>query len=268
MAKPGREEIDAARAEKRHEQLKPEVPERRSEFGQYRSVPEHRAIKARFREKIDTQKRELQTERVKKAEIVEEMVLKDFDLSPDKRRDDVKNLHYRNGSEFDREVQRRHPGLTPGEVWRIEGFYDLPSNQAYVRDTGDTLETATHEKLHQKSRSELPTRLNEGMTEHFTRKELGPFVDLKTFDSRGSEIPKPGSDYIKDALIVGKLEATIGPGPMHKAYFEGNTVALRRETDRALGDGTYEQLVQALENRDYEKANRLFASSEHRKEWD
>jgi hypothetical protein len=215
-------------------------------------------MEARFREKMEMSDPERRASREKRAEIVEGMVRKDFDLSPEKRRNDAGNFHYRDSREFDRELRRREPGATGSDAFRTEGFYDSRDHQAYVRDTGDTLERATHEKLHQKSKSELPTRLDEGMTEHFTRKELGGFADLKTFGSRGREIQKPQSDYRNEARIVSKLEASIGPETLHKGYFEGNTAALRRETDRALGDGAYEHLTEALEKRDYETANRLF----------
>lgn len=240
------------------ESRRSESSERRTENRAQRPVSEQRHMEARFREKMEMSDPDRRASREKRAEIVENMVRKDRDLSPEKRRNDAGNFHYRDSREFDRELRRREPGASPSDAQRTEGFFDPRDNQAYVRDTGDTLERATHEKLHQKSKSELPTRLDEGMAEHFTRKELGGFADLKTFDSRGREIPKPVSDYRNESQIVGKLEATIGSDTLHNAYFKGDAAGLRRETDRALGDGAYEQLTQALEKRDYESANRLF----------
>ena len=52
---------------------------------------------------------------------------------------DDRNLHYRSGPEFERELAKRAPGSTGADIRRTEGFYDPRDNQAYVRDRGGTL---------------------------------------------------------------------------------------------------------------------------------
>jgi hypothetical protein len=126
-----------------------------------------------------------------------------------------------------------------------------------VRDKGDTLTTSIHEKLHQKSMSELPTRLNEGITEHYAREKAGPIGSLKDIDHRGREISKPVSDYEKEVEIVRKLESTIGREPLNAAYFEGKTEVLQNEVDKYLGEGAFKKISDALENRDYQSASEI-----------
>jgi len=200
------------------------------------------------------QDRDLTAERQKKAEIVEEMVSKDFPLSSEKRLDNAKDFHYADTREFGNELEKRDGAATEEDKRLTEGFYDSGDKQAFVKNEGDTLKTSIHEKLHQKSMSELPTRTNEGVTEYLARQEAGSIGDLKNIDSRGRDIPKPLSDYEREVNIVGKLDALVGDKPINSAYFDGKTEVLREHVDNALSEGSFQKISDALEKRDYDTA--------------
>jgi hypothetical protein len=193
----------------------------------------------------------------KKSELIEHMVQHDFPVSPEKRLDNAKDFHYLDDKEFAEQLKQRDPSSTVEDIELTCGFHDARDNQAFIKDKGDTLKTSIHEKLHQKSITELPTRFNEGITEYFARKEAGGWGELKKFDERGREIPKPLSDYEGEVDIVRKLEATIGREPLNAAYFEGKTEVLKNEVDKYLGDGAFQKISDALENRDYKSASEI-----------
>lgn len=201
--------------------------------------------------------KEIKEAREKKSEIIEQMVTKDFPVTPEKRLDNAKDFHYADEKEFARELKKRDPFSAEMEIKLTEGFHYTPDKQAFVKEHGDTLVTSIHEKLHQKSMSELPTRLNEGVTEYLARKEAGVWGKLKDIDAQGREIPKIPSDYENEVEIVGKLEATVGKEPLHAAYFEGKTEVLKHHVDGILGDGSFQKISNSLENRDYKTANQI-----------
>ncbi len=198
---------------------------------------------------------ELKETREKKAEISEAMVSKDFPLSSEKRLDNAKDFHYVNGQDFGDELAKRDHSTTEQDKELTRGFHDGRDNQAFVKDKGDTLKTSIHEKLHQKSMSELPTRLNEGITEYYARERAGAMGALKDIDHSGKENLKPLSDYEREVEIVSKLESTIGKEPLSAAYFGGDKGELMRHTDSVLGDGSFEKITNALEARDYKSAS-------------
>lgn len=198
---------------------------------------------------------ELAAERQKRTEIVEGMVSKDFPISPEKRLDNAKDFHYADTREFGNELERRDSAVTEKDKRLTQGFYDGRDNQAFVKDEGDTLKTSIHEKIHQKSMSELPTRMNEGVTEHLARREAGTLGELKKIDNHGKEIPIPPSDYEKEAETISKLSALVGDSNIHSAYFEGKTDQLRGAIDGVLGEGSFQKISEALEKKDYNAAS-------------
>jgi len=245
------------------------VPESRETGRRVESVLERRQELPRQRQAISELDRvetalarrqpgqsEKQATRDAKADVTENIVSKSFPLNEAKRGDNSRDFHFQGKDNFNQEYNKRASGKGP-EANQVLGYHDSRDNQAFVRDQGNTLETAVHEKLHQKSSSELPTRLNEGVTEHFTRQGAGEMGRLKDFDSRGNEIPRPGSDYDRDREIVGKLSATVGDAPLHAAYFDGNTDELRQHVDSALGPGAFQEVSKALESRDYDRAETI-----------
>ncbi len=199
--------------------------------------------------------RDLQEVRRAKAEIVEKMVDKGDFIHDGNKVDNAKDLHFQSETSYYRELQRREPGIGK-DMELVAGYCDPRDNQAFVRDKGKTLETAVHEKLHQKSKSEMPTRFNEGVTEYLTRQISGEVGRFKEIDHRGREISGFISDYEKEREVVGKIAATVGDAPLHAAYFEGNTDILRAHVDSAFGPDSYQEITEALEERNYDRAER------------
>lgn len=195
--------------------------------------------------------------RQKKSEIIEDMVTRDHPVSPERRADNTRDFHYIDERRFEAELKERDPSATEKDERLTEGFHDGRDHQAFVKEKGDTLLTSVHEKLHQKSMSELPTRFNEGLTEHFARNESGGAGRLKDIDHRGREIPRPLSDYEREVEVVGKLEASIGREPLERAYFDGDSAYLRDNVDSALGDGAFQRITDSLEKRDYDAASEI-----------
>lgn len=194
-------------------------------------------------------------ERQKKAEIVEGMVTRDFPVNPEKRLDNAKDFHYDDAREFGNELEKRDPTTTEEDKRLTGGFHDGSDNQSFVKDEGDTFKTSIHEKLHQKSKSELPIRMNEGVTEYLARQEAGPWGELKNIDSQGREIPQTPSDYEKEVETISKLSALAGDANIHAAYFDGKTEQLRGAVDSELGEGSFQKVTDALERKDYKTAD-------------
>jgi len=250
-------EIAVENREHKTENFQPEKLKKYPEKMNLKEVPLNKKMESKFREKHLDSKSEIDATRDKKSEILENMVSKDFPISPEKQTDNTKDSHYVGKESFERELKKREPSTTESDIKLTRGFHDPRDNQVYIKDQGDTLVTSIHEKLHQKSNSELPTRLNEGITEHFARKEAGGLADLKNYDHHGREIPKAISDYEKEVEIIQKIEAIIGRNPINKAYFEGKTDILEMHFDSARGQGAFKKLNEALEKRDYDVASKI-----------
>ena len=207
----------------------------------------------------------LQTgEREKKSEILEDMVARDFPVSSERRLDNSRDFHFSDDQGFEQALKSRDPSTSEGDARRTQGFYDSRDDQAFVRESNNTIVDGLHEKLHQKSMNDLPGRLDEGITEYFARQEAGPVGDLKDIDGRGREILKTPSDYEKEVEIVRKLEATIGRDSIEKAYFEGKSDLLKESVDRTLGEGSFQTIADALELGNYEAASAVIEQNKRR----
>lgn len=197
------------------------------------------------------------TTRQMEQEHVEQLVVRDFSVDPEKRLDQAKDLSVLEGREFDRELRKRVPELSEAKIKDIEGFQDSRDGRAFVRE-GEFSEqylTAIHEKLHQKSRSELPTALNEGVTEYLARREAGWVGDLRNIDRHGNEIPRRPA-YDGEVAVVQKLSGLVGDDTIERAYFQGDTDSLRQHVDADLGEGAFDDICDALEKNDYHKADK------------
>jgi hypothetical protein len=209
-----------------------------------------------------TEKQETEASRRKREEIVEKIISeKNGVAGKGEAKDNTHDFHLVDEREYRNELKIRDPNVSDSEIDYIGGFQDPVDNQAFVPDRGDTLLVSCHEKLHQKSNSDLPTRLNEGLTEYFAREKAGAIGNLKNIDQHGREIPKPKSDYEREVGIVRKLDASIGREPLDKAYFEGRTDILKSEVDAIFGEGSYEKITTALEKRDYQAADRIITKN-------
>jgi hypothetical protein len=194
----------------------------------------------------------------KRSDIVEKQVRGDMPDTARKRLDNTKDFHFQDSGKFESELKKRDPDSSDNMNRRTTGYHDGADNQAFVRDKGDTYTTALHEKLHQKSESNLSTRMNEGVTEYMAREKAGGIGELKKIDDRGREIPKPQSDYEKEVASVRRLSATVGDDAIKGAYFEGKSGELRNSLDRAQGEGSFDRLHKGLENRNYQDADKVF----------
>ena len=223
----------------------------------HKDVPLNRQMKAQFKEKNTEQNIGRYEARDKKSEIVEKQVTKDFPVTPEKGTDNSKDFHFMDQKELSAEIKKRDSSFTESDISRINGFHDPNDGQAFVKDEGNTYKTAIHEKLHQKSNSELPTRLNEGITEHYAGEKAGAVGELKNIDNRGRELSKPESDYKHDVKIVNKIEASVGKDALNAAYFDGKSDVLKDSIDKKLGAGAYNEIVDALEKKDYTQASKI-----------
>ncbi|MBF0234806.1 MAG: hypothetical protein HQK65_17475 [Desulfamplus sp.] len=260
MTSPRIEEIPVENHEKKVEHFQPTELKKYPEKMSLQEIPFNKKMESKFREKHLDDRNEIEAARGKKSEIIEGMVLRDFSVSPEKQENNVKDFHFVDKEVFKKEMQKREPSATESDVELTKGFHAPRDNQVYVKEEGDTLVTSIHEKMHQKSKSELPTRLNEGVTEHFARQEAGGLADLKNFDIHGREIPKAQSDYEKEVEIVNKIEAVIGRNPIKRAYFDGQTDIFEMHFDSAKGQGAFRKLNEALEKRDYDAASKIITN--------
>lgn len=229
----------------------------RPETMNYREVSQNRQMESQFTEKVASYNTEKQSTRENKSEIIEKQVNDSFPVSDDKSIDNSKDFHFMDKNEFSAELKNRDSSYSESDINRTNGFHDPKDNQAFVLDGENTYKTAIHEKLHQKSKSDMPTRLNEGITENYAREKAGAIGDLKKIDDRGKEINLPKSDYEKDVQMAQKLEAIVGRDSVNKAYFDGKTNELRADVDEALGKGSFDKITNTMENQDYNKTSEI-----------
>lgn len=188
---------------------------------------------------------------------IEQMVVRDFSVAPEKRLDQARDLAIVDDQEFVAELKAREPELKEEEIERIAGFQDSRDSKAFVRE-GEFSEqwlTSIHEKLHQKSQSELPRAMNEGVTEYLARKEAGWTGELHNYDRHGNEIPRR-SAYDGEVEVINKLVARVGDAPLKRAYFQGDTASLQQRVDAELGRGAFVDLCNALEQKDFQRASK------------
>jgi len=233
--------------------------ERQPEKIPYRDVPAHRVLEEQCKTKIHGDAAENRLAERQKAAAAEKMVVRDFPVSPDKKRDQSDDLHMLDKDAFGDELKKRNPESTKDEIERTAGFYDSRDQQAFVKDAGNTLNTSIHEKLHQKSESRLPTSLNEGMTEYLSKDEAGAVGQLRDIDSRGRETKKP-EYYREEAAVVAQLDAVVGRNTLHEAYFHGRDDVLKDRVDEALGQGAFAEIMQAMKEENAGKARDIIHS--------
>jgi hypothetical protein len=150
------------------------------------------------------------------------------------------------------QLRRSYPALPPNRREGVLGNY--VEDKIYVdRNQVRVPRVTAHERLHQLSdprfRPLTGSRLDEGLTEHFARRIHG---DLGLKDL--SPI------YPNEGRVAQMLEARVGEPLLARAYFRGETKALRQEIDRQLGAGTFDDMVRTLERRDYQGAEALLKS--------
>jgi hypothetical protein len=220
--------------------------ESRTEKRGMRAVETERRVKEALREKSSSPEGERAASQRKRAEIAENIVMKKVPEGSIGRRDDTASMRYMEKKEFDREFRERDPGARQAEIDRTLGFRDPRDNKAFVKEGSDTLSTAVHEKLHQKSNCDLPTNFKEGITEHLARREAGAMGDLKQIDARGREIPRP-TVYEKETMMVLKVSAVVGDKPIEQAYFERRTDLLKQQYESAMGKGSFDRLLRAFQ---------------------
>jgi hypothetical protein len=191
-----------------------------------------------------------------RAKIVEDLVSKKYPISPEKRRDQSGDLHFRDDKSFHDEMKRREPQANERDIKDTLGFHDPRDGRAFVRDSHNTLEKATHEKIHQKSKSHMDTSLKEGFTEYFTKETAGPMGQVRDYDRHGREI-KRAECYGKERDIASRMDAVADRKTINDAYFHGKTESLRGEVDAAFGKGSFDEINKAMKAGNYEEAKKI-----------
>ena len=171
-------------------------------------------------------------------------------IAPDRlragRRTDTDFLDHGN---YQRQLQRSYPGINPEQRRRVLGNY--LDDQVYVdRNQVRVPRVTAHERLHQYSspqfQEQAGSRLDEGLTEHFASRIY-----------RGMHLNDLPPIYPQERRIAQMLEARTGEETMARAFFRGDTQALRQSIDAQVGRGAFDDVVRALEKRDYTQANHI-----------
>ncbi len=128
-----------------------------------------------------------------------------------------------------------------------DGYYVMRGGGASITIDPDVrgetarLHTMVHEELHHASRlgrgSDVPSEykfLDEGMTELYA---------VRALQSSGIQVPQSEVTYQSNIRIVAAIEQMAGRDAVRDAYFTGNFDSLRAPVDRALGAGTFGQMV-------------------------
>lgn len=150
---------------------------------------------------------------------------------------------------YDAHLRRSYPNLTAADRNAILG--DFKNGRTFVNSEGRQIQTTvSHERLHQLSHNEFRSRagskLDEGLTEHFSGKI---YSDLALKDAPAV--------YRQEQRLIKMMQARAGEGPLAKAYFTGNVAPLRQSLDDQLGRGAFQQVVRQAERGDFAAAERI-----------
>ena len=131
-------------------------------------------------------------------------------------------------------------GGKPGEGTRVLGYSRFDTEQAHVAlDHLEIPKTIAHERLHQLSDpraiEDLGQALYEGLTEDMA------------IDAIGSESPS-GLDrcYPAERAVAHEMRDLAGSDAVERAYFGGDSAALRQRLDERLGPGGMERLQRQI----------------------
>lgn len=150
---------------------------------------------------------------------------------------------------YDAHLRRAYPNFTAADRKAILG--DVKNGKIYVNsDRRQIQSTVSHERLHHLShegfRARAGSRLDEGFTEHFSRKI---YSDLSL---KGAPVV-----YQQEQRLVQMIHARTGEGPMAKAYFSGDIAPLRQSLDKQLGRGAFQKIAREADRGDFKAAERI-----------
>lgn len=166
------------------------------------------------------------------------------DSIPDAKRDLMlaDRVEYQDDREFKEEFLKKNPG----DVEQTLGYCDKAEEKIYInRDVKDKYEITVHEELHlsedEKASSLLGEKLNEGITQHFTKQ-----IDQ-------IELVGDAKCYPEEQEIVNMISARTSDIPLQEAYFKGDISSLQKELDRQLGEGAFDEIRYRMDQGDYKK---------------
>lgn len=181
---------------------------------------------------------------------VNEILHKEFDeyLSDDKRKNDITEItQFERHDDFQERFLNKYPKTSQEELNKIVAYYDREN--IFVDTDADKqrqLQSLVHEGLHslssEKLRIKYGDRLNDGITEFYTR-ELTPGlssiknIELK-FDSENFKLTNlqevTPQYYKEESEVVSLLHNKVPDDYMKKAYFQGNIESLEDSLDSSL----------------------------------
>ena len=172
---------------------------------------------------------------------------------------------------FDKHLRSMMPDKTPEERAKVLGYY-FDRRVTVNGNQTDLPLTVAHERLHQLSdprfKDLFGSRLNEGVTENFSR-EIHHDMRIATRVPFRDEVPesymremtrKTGvapEVYSEEQNLANMLVARVGEEPVAKAYFKGDLGAMREALDSAKGKGAYGRFVEALLDDNFAAAARV-----------
>lgn len=130
----------------------------------------------------------------------------------------------------------------------VRAFQDEDKGVIHIRKARADLRTQLHEALHLfchagwKDGMHMSYRINEGVTQYFTRK-LGDELGLE---------PNDGS-FLREYTSITHLVNRVGEAAVTAAYFEGDVAGLQS----SVGAGLWRNWLDALEAMDFKGANKL-----------
>lgn len=159
---------------------------------------------------------------------------------------------YLSHGKYQKQVTKDLPKLEPGRSKRVVGHYVKPPvNRLYVdRQNPIIVRTTTHERLHQLGSKGYRLRTGEKMTEGTTE-----FLAARL--SRDTNIRGMPVAYSQERRIVEMLAGRVSEKRIAQSYFSGNVLPIKREVDRQLGRGSFDQVLIRLERGEYAAAERI-----------
>lgn len=135
----------------------------------------------------------------------------------------------------------------------VRAFQDEDRGEIHIRKERSDLGTQLHEGLHVFSdngwRKRMGYNVNEGVTEHFTRK-LGPEV----------QVVRDDSSFLRQYTSATHLVTAVTEPVVAAAYFDGDIAALKTAVDATKGSGTWDKWLDFLDANNFKGANALLTA--------
>ena len=156
-----------------------------------------------------------------------------------------------NRNAYQKQLHRNYPDLSPQRRANVVGHYE---KRVYVdRNQALLPRNVAHERIHQLGhkgyRIRVGEKLNEGTTE---------FLASRVYKDLG--IRNMPVSYPRQRRVIEMISARVGEKRVARAYFQGDVLPLKRQLDKQLGRGAFDNIAIAVDRGNYKAAEKILTA--------